>query len=94
MCPPEYILRPHPLSFGNFLPLTPSCVLNKAQEYQSLQVADAAENILHKRAGREECRSSTRPLPSAELFARQRFSTSELRQEIESLKDVRCLHPM
>ncbi|KAG0284290.1 inner nuclear membrane protein enriched at telomere/subtelomere region [Linnemannia gamsii] len=88
VCPPEYILRSHPLSFGNLLPLTPSCVLHKAQEYQSLQVADAAENILHKRAGQEECRGSTRPQPSAELFARQRFSTSELRKEIESLKDA------
>src|SRR5690349_8340973 len=90
LCPPEYILRPHPLSFGNLIPLTPTCVLNKAQEYQSLQVADAAESILHKRAGKEECRSSICPQPSAELFARQRFSVSDLRNEIESLKDV-CL---
>ena len=90
LCPPEYILRPHPLSFDNLLPLTPTCVLNKAQEYQSLQVADAAESILHKRAGQEECRTSIRPQPSAELFARQRFSVSDLRKEIESLKDV-CL---
>jgi hypothetical protein len=94
VCPPEYILRSHPLSFNNLFPLTPSCILNKAQEYQSLQVADAAENMLHKRAGQEECRSSTRPQPSAELIARQRFSVSELRKEIESLKDVRCLHAM
>ncbi|KAF9153319.1 inner nuclear membrane protein enriched at telomere/subtelomere region [Linnemannia schmuckeri] len=88
LCPPEYILRPHPLSFANLFPLTPNCVLNKAQEYQSLQVADAAENMLHKRAGQEECRSSTRPHPSAELFARQRFSVNDLRKEIESLKDA------
>lgn len=88
LCPPEYILRPHPLSFGNLLPLTPTCVLNKAQEYQSLQVADAAESILHKRAGQEECMTSIRPQPSAELFARQRLSASDLRKEIESLKDV------
>ncbi|KAK5801883.1 Man1-Src1p-C-terminal domain-containing protein [Linnemannia elongata] len=88
LCPPEYILRPHPLSFGNLIPLTPTCVLNKAQEYQSLQVADAAESILHKCAGKEECRSSIRPQPSAELFARQRFSVSDLRNEIESLKDA------
>ncbi|KAF9142627.1 inner nuclear membrane protein enriched at telomere/subtelomere region [Mortierella sp. GBA39] len=87
LCPPEYILRPHPLSFGNILPLTPTCVLNKAQEYQSLQVADVAESILHKRAGREECRTSIRPQPSAELFARQRFSVNDLRKKIESLKD-------
>ncbi|KAF9323029.1 inner nuclear membrane protein enriched at telomere/subtelomere region [Linnemannia elongata] len=77
-----------PLNFGNLIPLTPTCVLNKAQEYQSLQVADAAESILHKRAGQEECRSSIRPQPSAELFARQRFSVSDLRKEIESLKDA------
>lgn len=88
LCPPEYILRPHPLSFGNLLPLTPTCVLNKAQEYQSLQVADAAESILHKRAGQEECMTSIRPQPSAELFARQRLSASDLRKEIESLKDA------
>ncbi|KAF9090687.1 hypothetical protein BGX23_005805 [Mortierella sp. AD031] len=89
VCPPEYILRPHPLSFGNLLPLPPNCVLNKAQEYQSLQVADAAEKILHRRAGQEECRSSSRPEPTAELLARQRFSIPELKSEIESLKDVR-----
>ncbi|KAF8928938.1 inner nuclear membrane protein enriched at telomere/subtelomere region [Haplosporangium gracile] len=88
LCPPEYILRPHPLSFGNLLPLTPNCVLNKAQEYQSLQVADVAESMLHKRAGQEECRSSIRPQPSVELFARQRFSVGDLRKEIESLKDA------
>ncbi|KAF9103026.1 inner nuclear membrane protein enriched at telomere/subtelomere region [Mortierella sp. GBA35] len=89
VCPPEYILRPHPLSFGNLLPLPPNCVLNKAREYQSLQVADAAEKILHRRAGQEECRSSSHPEPTAELLARQRFSIPELKSEIESLKDVR-----
>ncbi|KAF9169424.1 inner nuclear membrane protein enriched at telomere/subtelomere region [Mortierella sp. AD010] len=43
-----------PLRFGNFLPLTPECVLNRAKEYQSLQVADVIEQILHQRAGIEE----------------------------------------
>lgn len=65
-------------------------MLNKAQEYQSLQVADVAESMLHKRAGQEECRISTRPQPTAELLARQRFSVPELRKKIELLKDV-CL---
>ncbi|KAF9133351.1 inner nuclear membrane protein enriched at telomere/subtelomere region [Mortierella sp. 14UC] len=88
LCPPEYILRPHPQSFSGLVPLAPNCVLNKAQEYQSLQVADAAEDMLHKRAGEEECRSSIHPQPSAELLARQRFSVHELRKEIESLKDA------
>ncbi|KAF9920140.1 inner nuclear membrane protein enriched at telomere/subtelomere region [Linnemannia zychae] len=87
ICPPEYILQPHPLSFGGLIPLSPNCILNKAQEYQSLQVADAAETLLHRRAGQEECRSSTRPQPNEELFVRQRFSVNKLRNEIEILKD-------
>ncbi|KAF9107729.1 inner nuclear membrane protein enriched at telomere/subtelomere region [Mortierella sp. AM989] len=87
ICPPEYILRPHPLNLGNFLPLTPECVLNRAKEYQSLQVADVAEQILHQRAGIEECKMFSQPPKTAELLSRQQMSINELKREIEDMKD-------
>ncbi|KAF9359925.1 inner nuclear membrane protein enriched at telomere/subtelomere region [Mortierella sp. AD094] len=86
-CPPEYILKPHPLSAGNFLPLTPECVLNRAKEYQSLQVADVVELILHRRAGIEECKVFSQPPKTTELLSHQRISINELRSEIEAMKD-------
>ncbi|KAG0020221.1 inner nuclear membrane protein enriched at telomere/subtelomere region [Entomortierella chlamydospora] len=90
-CPPEYILKPHPLSFGNFLPLTPECVLNRAKEYQSLQVADVIEQILHQKAGIEECKVFSQPPKTAELLSHQRISINQLREEIEAMKDVGIL---
>ncbi|KAF9206058.1 inner nuclear membrane protein enriched at telomere/subtelomere region [Haplosporangium sp. Z 27] len=87
VCPPEYILKPHPLSLGNFLPLTPECVLNRAKEYQSLQVADAVEQILHRKAGIEECKTFSPPLKTREFISRQQISLSELRRTILSMKD-------
>ncbi|KAF9902162.1 inner nuclear membrane protein enriched at telomere/subtelomere region [Lobosporangium transversale] len=87
LCPPEYILKPNPLSFDNFLPLTPVCVLNKAKEYQSLQVADVAEHILHRKAGIEECKFYVQPPRTLEFIARQRISIRDLKDEIYSMKD-------
>ncbi|KAG0233823.1 inner nuclear membrane protein enriched at telomere/subtelomere region [Actinomortierella wolfii] len=90
-CAPEYLLRPHLLSFGNFLPLTPRCVLNKAKEYRSLQVADAAELLLHQQAGKVEC-DLHRPANDAELHARQRMSLTELKREILKQKEDSVTH--
>ncbi|KAF9571740.1 inner nuclear membrane protein enriched at telomere/subtelomere region [Mortierella alpina] len=90
VCPPEYMLKPQLLSFGNLLPLSPVCVLNKAKAYQSLQVADAAEKLLHLHAGKIEC-SMTRdsvPKGSVEYNARRGASTLELRKQLEQLKDA------
>ncbi|KAG9322013.1 hypothetical protein KVV02_003402 [Mortierella alpina] len=90
VCPPEYMLKPQILSFGNLLPLSPVCVLNKAKAYQSLQVADAAEKLLHLHAGKIEC-SMTRdsvPKDSIEYNARRGASTLELRKQLEQLKDA------
>ncbi|KAI1320003.1 inner nuclear membrane protein enriched at telomere/subtelomere region [Mortierella claussenii] len=92
ICPPEYILRPHPLNPGNMLPLTPVCLLNKATEYQSLQVADVAEHMLHQRAAKEECRHYRQPPRTAEILLRQRISASDLKQQIESMKDSSISH--
>lgn len=91
VCPPEYMLKPQLLSFGNLLPLSPVCVLNKAKAYQSLQVADAAEKLLHLHAGKIECSMTRDPVPkdSVEYRARRGASTLELRQQLEQLKDVR-----
>ncbi|KAF9155445.1 inner nuclear membrane protein enriched at telomere/subtelomere region [Actinomortierella ambigua] len=90
-CAPEYLLRPNLLSFGNFLPLSPRCVLNKAKEYRSLQVADAAELVLHQHAGRVEC-DLHRPADHATLQARQRMSLSELKHEIVKKKEDSVTH--
>ncbi|KAF9288780.1 inner nuclear membrane protein enriched at telomere/subtelomere region [Mortierella alpina] len=90
VCPPEYMLKPQLLSFGNLLPLSPVCVLNKAKAYQSLQVADAAEKLLHLHAGKIECSMTRDPVPkdSVEYRARRGASTLELRQQLEQLKDA------
>ncbi|KAF9426995.1 inner nuclear membrane protein enriched at telomere/subtelomere region [Entomortierella beljakovae] len=87
VCPPEYILRPHPLNFGNLLPLTPECILNRDKEYQSLQVADVAEEILHSRAGIEECKTFSKSPRNSELFSRQSISICSLKSEIIAMKD-------
>ncbi|KAF9185251.1 inner nuclear membrane protein enriched at telomere/subtelomere region [Haplosporangium sp. Z 11] len=90
ICPPEYLLKPQLLSFGNMLPLTPVCVLNKAKEYQSLQVADAAEKLVHIHAGNVECSILGTPTAkdSVEYRARRGISTNELRSQLEQLKDA------
>ncbi|KAF9909765.1 inner nuclear membrane protein enriched at telomere/subtelomere region [Linnemannia zychae] len=90
ICPPEYMLKPQLLSFGNLFPLSPICVLNKAKEYQSLQVANAAEQLLQIHAGNVECGMLTRdkaPVNSAEYNARRSISTGDLRFQLEQLKD-------
>ncbi|GJJ74127.1 hypothetical protein EMPS_06485 [Entomortierella parvispora] len=89
ICPPEYLLKPQLFSFGNLLPLTPVCVLNKAKEYQSLQVADAAEKLLHSHAGNVDC-SMVRdsfPVNSAGYRSRRGIPVDELRYQLEQLKD-------
>ncbi|KAF9112262.1 inner nuclear membrane protein enriched at telomere/subtelomere region [Mortierella sp. AM989] len=90
ICPPEYMLKPQLLSFGNLFPITPVCVLNKAKAYQSLQVADAAEKLLHLYAGNVECSLSREnwPLNSPEYRACRSIPTEELRSQIEQLKDA------
>ncbi|KAF9142129.1 inner nuclear membrane protein enriched at telomere/subtelomere region [Mortierella sp. GBA39] len=91
ICPPEYMLKPQLLSFGNLLPLSPICVLNKAKEYQSLRVANAAEQLLQIHAGNVECGMLTRdkaPVNSAEYNARRSISTDDLQFQLEQLKDA------
>lgn len=90
ICPSQYILKPQLLSFGNLLPLTPVCVLNRAKEYRSLQVADAVEKILQLHAGSIECSFSREKAPknSVEYRARRGIPSAELRSQLEQLKDV------
>ncbi|KAK3816325.1 MAG: Man1-Src1p-C-terminal domain-containing protein [Benniella sp.] len=90
ICASEYNLKPQLLSFGNLLPLTPVCVLNRAKEYRSLQVADAVEKLLHLHAGSVEC-SFTRekaPKDSPEYKARRGLSSADLRARVVQLKDT------
>jgi hypothetical protein len=86
ICSPEYLLKPHILSFGNLLPLSPICVLDRAKEYQSFQIADAAEKWVHEQAGKEEC-SFYRVSPKVKL-ARQQIPEEELRKHVEQAKEV------
>ncbi|CAO3570586.1 unnamed protein product [Mortierella alpina] len=86
LCPPDYSLRPHVLSFGGVLPLRPFCGLDNLDEYQSLQVADAAEKIVHIKAGLQECKLYSQPPMSLALLARHRMPLEELKSDIESMK--------
>ncbi|KAK3831804.1 MAG: Man1-Src1p-C-terminal domain-containing protein [Linnemannia elongata] len=91
ICPPEYMLKPQLLSFGNLFPLSPICVLNKAKEYQSLRVANAAEQLLQIHAGNVECGMLTRdkaPVDSTEYNARRSISIDDLQFQLEQLKDA------
>jgi hypothetical protein len=88
ICPPEYLLKPHPFSFNNILPVPQICVLDKSREYQSLQVADATDMILRERAGKVECALYNQQPSTAEILARKRVSIDELKTTIESMKDV------
>ncbi|KAF9425468.1 inner nuclear membrane protein enriched at telomere/subtelomere region [Podila epigama] len=85
ICSPEYLLKPHLLSFGNLIPLSPVCVLNKAKEYQSLQLADAAEKTIHLKAGIEECKISR--ISNHDKLTRQRILQDDVRRELEKSKD-------
>ncbi|KAG0055186.1 inner nuclear membrane protein enriched at telomere/subtelomere region [Gryganskiella cystojenkinii] len=87
ICPKEYLLRPHPFSFNNMLPIPQICVLDKAREYQSLQVADATELILREQAGKVECATYSQQPSSAEMLAQKRIPMEELKKIIESMKD-------
>ncbi|KAG0340821.1 inner nuclear membrane protein enriched at telomere/subtelomere region [Podila horticola] len=87
ICSPEYLLKPHILSFGNLLPLSPICVLDRAKEYQSFQIADAAEKWVHEQAGKEEC-SFYRVSPKVRL-ARQQIPEEELRKHVEQAKEAK-----
>lgn len=85
------MLKPQLLSFGNLFPLSPICVLNKAKEYQSLRVANAAEQLLQIHAGNVECGMLTRdkaPVDSTEYNARRSISIDDLQFQLEQLKDV------
>jgi len=66
------------------------CVLDKAREYQSLQVADVTERLLRERAGKVECAVYNQQPSTAELMARKRISIDELKSLIVAMKDV-CL---
>ncbi|KAG0370117.1 inner nuclear membrane protein enriched at telomere/subtelomere region [Gamsiella multidivaricata] len=60
-----------------------------AKEYQSLQVADAVEKMLHLHAGNIECSLSRdkAPLNSVEYRARRGISVNDLRSQLVQLKD-------
>ncbi|KAG0345607.1 inner nuclear membrane protein enriched at telomere/subtelomere region [Podila humilis] len=85
VCSPEYILKPQLLSFGGLLPLSPVCVLNRAKEYQSFQIADAAERWVHNYGGKAECGFT--PLAPKVKLARQRILEKDLQQHMEQLKE-------
>ncbi|KAI9237633.1 MAG: Man1-Src1p-C-terminal domain-containing protein [Podila humilis] len=87
ICSQEYLLKPHLLSFGKLLPLSPVCVLNRAKEYQSFQLADAAEKWVHERAGKEEC-SFYRVSPKVRI-ARQQIPEEELRTHVKQAKEAK-----
>ncbi|GJJ71184.1 hypothetical protein EMPS_03534 [Entomortierella parvispora] len=92
VCPPEYLLKPHPLSFNNILPVPQMCVLDKAREYQSLQVADVTERLLRERAGKVECAVYNQQPSTAEMLARKRISIDELKSLIVAMKDSSIKH--
>ncbi|KAI8356429.1 Man1-Src1p-C-terminal domain-containing protein [Mortierella sp. GBAus27b] len=90
ICHPEYLLKPQLLSFGNLLPLTPVCILDRTKEYQSLQVADAVEKLLQLHAGSVECSFSREKAPkdSLEYRVRRGMSLNELKDQLKELKDT------
>ncbi|KAK8056140.1 Sister chromatid separation protein [Apiospora rasikravindrae] len=54
-CEPDYILKPHPLSLGGFVPLPPTCEPDGEKVRRVKAVADKAVEELRERTARFEC---------------------------------------
>ncbi|OMP81538.1 Inner nuclear membrane protein SRC1 [Diplodia seriata] len=55
VCEPDFILRPHPLSFGGLVPLAPSCEPDSEKARKVKAVADRAVEELRDRNAKFEC---------------------------------------
>lgn len=56
VCEPDFIETPHPLSFGGFVPLAPTCEPDSAKVKKIKQVADfAVETVLREQNAKHEC---------------------------------------
>lgn len=54
-CEKDFIKKPHPLSFGGFLPLPPTCEPDTEKTRKVTQVADHAVQMLRQRRAQYEC---------------------------------------
>jgi hypothetical protein len=54
-CEKDFIKQPHPLSFGGFLPLPPTCEPDTEKTRKVTQVADHAVQMLRQRRAQYEC---------------------------------------
>lgn len=54
-CEKDFIKKPHPLSFGSFLPLPPTCEPDTEKTRKVTQVADHAVHMLRQRNAQYEC---------------------------------------
>ncbi|KAK8027309.1 Sister chromatid separation protein [Apiospora marii] len=54
-CEPDYILKPHPLSLGGFVPLPPTCEPDGEKARRVKAVADKAVEELRERTAKFEC---------------------------------------
>ncbi|KAK8020782.1 inner nuclear membrane protein SRC1 [Apiospora arundinis] len=54
-CEPDYILKPHPLSLGGFVPLPPTCEPDGEKVRRVKAVADKAVEELRERTAKYEC---------------------------------------
>ncbi|KAF2195695.1 sister chromatid separation protein-like protein [Zopfia rhizophila CBS 207.26] len=54
-CESDFILKPHPLSFGGLIPLPPTCEPDSEKTRRITAVADRSVEILRKRRAKYEC---------------------------------------
>ncbi|KAL2269944.1 hypothetical protein VTJ83DRAFT_2128 [Remersonia thermophila] len=60
-CEPDFILKPHPLSFGGLLPLPPTCEPDGEKVRRVQAVADKAVEELRERRAKYECGEPLEP---------------------------------
>ncbi|PMD18031.1 hypothetical protein NA56DRAFT_577874 [Hyaloscypha hepaticicola] len=79
-CEPDFVLKPHPLSFGGLVPLPPTCEPDGEKVRRVKAVADRAVEELRERRAKFECGELTDsagfPEPTVEIDA------EELKKEV------------
>ncbi|OJD37187.1 60s ribosomal protein l44 [Diplodia corticola] len=82
VCEPDFILRPHPLSFGGLVPLAPTCEPDSEKARKVKAVADRAVEELRDRKAKFECGD---PMGDTGTYlASPEINEQELKEEIST----------
>ena len=82
-CYPDFVLKPHPLSFGGLVPLPPTCEPDSEKQRRITAVADKAVEVLRKRRAKYECGETD---SAGEHVHSPGLSENQLKDELSSMK--------